>query len=105
MELQRQLRMVKKEQAEFERMRAVERQQDTIKNLEKKEYVKILLAGYHATFCRDCQSLVAYSLISPPVRVANCHFSNTDWTGITATPQNRQRARETAQPGQMWVGQ
>ena len=36
-ELQRQLRKVKAEQAEFEKMRARERQEDTIKNLAKKE--------------------------------------------------------------------
>ena len=38
MELQIQLRKVKEEQAEFERMRARERHEDTLKNLEKKEF-------------------------------------------------------------------
>ena len=36
-ELLRQQRKVKEEQAEFQRMRAVEGQKDTIQNLEKKE--------------------------------------------------------------------
>ena len=39
-ELLRQQRKVKDEQAEFERLRAVESQEDTMKNLDKKEYNK-----------------------------------------------------------------
>ena len=81
MELQRQLRMVKKEQAEFERMRAVERQQDTIKNLAKKEYVRYL--PRYAVFCGDeiysCCSMVVHcvpvSVTCPRVAALSRYFS------------------------------